>query len=299
MTTDFPGTAGYVLSEHAYASDEKLSVRQRIHKQYTTPMIDFPNWVLDRIDWRGDERVLDLGAGPGTYFGPVKARIPNGQHVGGDLSFGMIRSQRENPAFSGSALTNLDAQGLPFAENSFDVVLANHMIYHIPDIEQALVEIRRVLCPEGVLLAATNSAKNMPELRTLHRRAVLLLTDFKAKDTAINTSYTADRFSLENAPVLLARHFFAVSRHDLPSALVFSDVAPVLEYIESTRDLREGQLPDGVTWEQFTEIIHQQVSKLINHAGRLVINKLTGMVIATNRGSFASDYVEMLDYHEH
>jgi SAM-dependent methyltransferase len=114
---------------HHYATDDKLSVRYRTHERYTVPKIDFARWVLDCITWRGDEWVLDLGAGPGTYFEPVKKRIPRGRLFAGDLSLGMIQRQRENRASRGGGLINCDAQTIPFADAAFDVVLANHMLY--------------------------------------------------------------------------------------------------------------------------------------------------------------------------
>ena len=175
--SDF-GTDRDILTHRAYRDDSKLNVRRRTHELYTVPQHDFAAWALDCIDWRGDEVVLDLGAGSGGYFEPVKARIPYGQHVAGDLSLGMVLRQRQAAASRGTALANLDAQRLPFADATFDVVLANHMLYHVPDIDAALAEVRRVLKPTGMLVAATNSLQNMPELGTLYRRAILLLTNF-------------------------------------------------------------------------------------------------------------------------
>ncbi len=292
MTTDSPGTDRDLLTHHAYADDEKLNVRYRTHELYTVPRMDFLGWVLDRIHWRGDERVLDVGAGPGTYFAPVKARLPRGQHFAGDLSFGMIRRQRGREEAAGSHLTNLDAQRLPYPDNTFDVVLANHMLYHVPDLEGALAELRRVLKPEGVLLAATNSAHNMPEFNTLYRRALLLLTNFEYQADPQRTA--AHRFALENGIMLVSRHFYAVARHDMPSALVFTAAEPVIDYIESTRDLGAHALPEGITWEAFIDVMRQQVTRLIDHSGQLVVNKLAGAIVATDAGDFAADYVQAL-----
>ncbi|MBN2469308.1 MAG: class I SAM-dependent methyltransferase [Anaerolineae bacterium] len=293
MTADSPGTDRDLLTQHAYADDEKLNVRYRTHKLYTIPQIDFLGWVLDRIHWRGDECVLDVGAGPGAYFQAVKARVPRGQHFAGDLSFGMIRRQRQRQEAAGSHLANLDVQRLPYPDHMFDVVLANHMLYHVPDLEAALGELRRVLKPEGVLLAATNSAHNMPEFNTLYRRALLLLTNFEYQAEPLRTE--AHRFALENGSMLMGRHFYAVARHDLPSALVFTEADPVIAYLESTRDLGEHSLPDGVTWEVFIDVIRQQITRLIDHTGRLVVNKLSGALVATDAGGFAAEYVRGLE----
>lgn len=290
MTTS-PGTDRETLTQHAYATDDKLRVRQQTHEQYTVPRVDFMAWVLDRIAWRGDEWVLDVGAGQGGYFAATAARIPQGRLVAGDLSFGMVRQQADCAVPGWHA--NLDAQALPFPADTFDVVLANHMLYHVPDLDRALADIRRVLKPEGVLVAATNSIHNMPELATLRRRALLVLTNF-ANRGVLDVPDISERFSLENALPALGRHFYAVARYDLPSRLEFARPEPLLDYLDSLRDLREADLPAGITWERFMEVVRQQVLRLMGYAGRMTVKKLAGVLVATDSGDFASDYVAML-----
>ena len=132
-----------------------------------------------------------------------------------DQSPGMLRA---HPARG--KLSVGDAQALPFADSSFDVVMANHMLYHVPDIEQAVLEARRVLKPDGIFVAATNSIQSMPEFHALFRRGMLLLSTpgkvFSQPPLPAQTS-----FSLENGTRLLSRYFYGVVRYDLPSTLVF------------------------------------------------------------------------------
>src|SRR5215210_5060005 len=94
-------------------------------------------------------------------------RIPAGWTVAlADLSVGMLeearRQLRAPPRRFG--LVNLDAQALPFALASVDAVIANHMLYHVPDRQRAYAEIRRALRPGGHLYAATNGGNSMREL---------------------------------------------------------------------------------------------------------------------------------------
>lgn len=277
-------------AREAYATDAQLAVRYRIHEEYSDPKIDFTDWVLTTHPWRGDEWVLDVGAGPGGYLDGILARIPDGHYVGGDLSLGMMRKARQHSRAGDANLLTFDAQAIPFASGAFDVVLANHMLYHVADISAALAEIRRVLKPSGVLVAATNGADTMPQLDTLSRRACTLLghprQDFKPGHVP---------FSLENGATQLARHFQAVVRYDMPSALRFPEVGPVLEYVNSLRAMRAPQLPDDVTWEEFMDVMEKQVERLIRHFGELQVHKLAGVLIATNGGGFAADYLTMLN----
>jgi len=166
------------------------------------------------------------------------------------------------------------------------------MLYHVPDTDAALSEIRRVLRPEGLLLAATNSVHTMPELGTLSRRALLLLTDFSGDVEALASD--AGNFCLENGLQFLGRHFYAVARYDLPSTLVFLEPEPVLAYLESMRDLQEPLLPPGIAWEDYMGVMREQVTRLIGHAGKLVVRKLSGALVATQEGGFAAGFVRLL-----
>ena len=88
---NFPGTDRTILTQKAYATDEAYTTRKRTHDMYSIPKIDFPEWVLDRVTWRGDEIVLDIGCGPGSYFDVLSSRIPEGRLIAGDLSYGMVQ----------------------------------------------------------------------------------------------------------------------------------------------------------------------------------------------------------------
>ena len=279
-----PATNRNILTRKAYATDQSLSVRQRIHDEFSVPRINFPEWVLDRLNWRGDEHVLDIGSGPGTYHDAIRARIPRGRLVMGDLSLGMARKAALHPW---ARALNTDAQALPFARRSFDVVLANHVLYHVPDIDRALVEIRRVLRPTGCLLAATNSQFNMPELEQIIRRTFGLLG---ARNLDLE-GMKPPQFYLEDGAVKVGRHFFAAARYDLPGAFIFPTADPVIAYVDSTRSLRESQLPRGIDWEDFMSVLGDQLQRIIAHLGEFVVSKLSGVIVGTDAGGFASGYV--------
>lgn len=271
-----------------YASDAHLRVRLETHEQYTVPKVNFPEWVLQRLQWRGDERVLDIGSGVGSYFDCLRQDWPDVSYYAIDQSPGMLR---QHPARG--VLAVADAQALPFADHSFDVVMANHMLYHVPDIERAVLEARRVLKPDGIFMAATNSLQSMPEFHALFRRGMLLLsTPGKIYSQPPLPAQTS--FALENGTRILARYFYAVVRHDLPSTLVFPSIEPVMAYLESTRSIREPQLPDTINWDDLMLVLRDQVGRVMNHFGELVVNKVSGVLIASNEGGFIREYVQTL-----
>ena len=57
-----------------------------------------------------------------------------------------------------------DAQELPFAGGTFKVIVANHMLLHVQDIDRAVAEMRRMLKTGGRAYATTNSREHLREL---------------------------------------------------------------------------------------------------------------------------------------
>jgi arsenite methyltransferase len=122
------------------------------------------NRLLDGIDWRGGEQVLDIGCGRGlTLIGAAK-RLPSGRAVGidlwsqTDLSANSPEATWNNARAEGMdgriAIETGDARALPFADGAFDVVLSMTAIHNIKGKagrKQAIAEAVRVLKPGGRL----------------------------------------------------------------------------------------------------------------------------------------------------
>jgi SAM-dependent methyltransferase len=83
-----------------------------------------------------------------------------------DLSAGMVDAaiDRVSGLFEMTAGSEADAQLLPFCSRVFDVVVANHMPYHVPERGSAVSEFARTLRPDGVLIAATVGPEHLREL---------------------------------------------------------------------------------------------------------------------------------------
>lgn len=278
------------INATAYADEQAMLVRKHIHQNYTVPDVDFSAWVLERLKWTGQELVLDVGSGPATYLDAIQRYIRPEQYIAYDLSMGML--QASPSSIVKRTLGTVEA--LPYADQSFDVVMAHHTLHLIDDLDRAVREIQRVLRPNGLLIAATNSEFTMPEFNTLMQRAFRLLNQHPEHEMSIEQMVLHD-FSLESAPVKLGRYFTAVARYDVPTAFVFRETQPVMDYITSARAFYEPYIPDGIIWSDFIKIMGDQVRRLVDHFGELVVNKLAGVVVATNGGGFASEYYQRLN----
>ncbi|MCA0456784.1 MAG: class I SAM-dependent methyltransferase [Chloroflexi bacterium] len=271
-----------------YETDESLRIRQETHELYSQPKLDFTAWAVDSVKLRGDERILDIGSGPGRYYTALHDRFPNIDYHACDLHGSMVKSHPYK-----NTLVLADAQRLPYANASFDVVMANHMLFHVPDVMRALRELRRVVKPNGFVMATTNSIHTMPEFQALMRRAITLLSPPGTANVRVPGQHT-DPFTLESGTRLFARHFEAVVRYDLPRSLVFPSAEPALAYLNSTRSVREAELPQGVSWDEMMMIVREQIGRLIDHFGELSVNTLSGLLVATDRGDFITGYYDQL-----
>ncbi len=212
---------GY-LTGVQYASDANLASRQAIYR-FQQPPVRTAAWALDLADLRGDERVLDVGCGNGAHLAELAGRAHRGEVHGLDLSPGMLTAARSR---SDASLLVGDAQELPFAADSFDVVLAMHMLYHVPDRDRAIAGIRRVLRANGVALFLTNSELHLAELNDMVASA---LSHVGAAETRTGRAYFD--FSSESGAVELRRHFASVERHDVRSELVVTEASAIVEYV--------------------------------------------------------------------
>ena len=185
-----------------YGDDRNLSARQRFW-EHQEPYFDVVAWVLDLAALSPGMRVLDAGCGNGAYLRALAARKV--QAAGCDLSAGMLR------AAGHPAVVNADVAALPARDGAFDVVLAAHMLYHVPDKAAAVRELRRVLAPGGTCIAVTNGARHLLPLRRLTEQAVRQVTPGWQMRSATHT------FSAENAAAQLGVAFGSVTCVRRPS----------------------------------------------------------------------------------
>jgi ubiquinone/menaquinone biosynthesis C-methylase UbiE len=126
------------------------------YEQYKVPRLFGPlaRLLLDRIPLRVGSRVLDVACGSGIVARLAAQRVaPSGKVVGIDLNEGMLAVARAHAPVNGYPIEwkQGDATALPFAADTFDVVLCQQGLQYLPDKPRALLEMHRVLVPGGTL----------------------------------------------------------------------------------------------------------------------------------------------------
>jgi SAM-dependent methyltransferase len=260
----------YLLSEQ-YHNASNLSARMQLHERFSVSAERWHRWVFDRLTPGPDARVLEIGCGPGMLWKENVERIPAGWDVTlSDFSPGMLDDARRNLHASEHPFRFevVDAQAIPFADASFDIVVANHMLYHVPDRPRAFAEIRRILRPDGRFYAATNSLDHMRELRDLAREfdpAIPFMSDQMAQS-----------FNLEAGAAQLGPWFDPVTLHRYPSALVVTEAEPLVAYVLSGK---AKSMLDGPKAAAFAAFVEQK----IRENGAIRITKDSGLFEATPR----------------
>jgi SAM-dependent methyltransferase len=120
---------------------------------------------------KAGDYVLDIGCGPAWFWVAVANTLPETLELTlTDLSSGMVQEAVERCnalPFKSVAGRQADAVALPFDDDTFDVLVAMHMLYHVADPAAGIAEMFRVLKPGGFLAITTNGAGNLRELYEL------------------------------------------------------------------------------------------------------------------------------------
>ncbi len=252
------------LLKQQYRDGTNLDARIALHARFSTATQNFHDWLFDHVDAPTNARVLELGCGTGQLWKTVHARVPRTWRlVLTDLSFGMVSGLDLTGFRNLTGLAQSDAQAIPFADATFDAVIANHMLYHVPHLPRAFAEIRRVLRNGGKLYAATNGAGHMAELREF------------GDALGIDYSYMAHlSFRLENGAELLSPYFESVSRDDFDNALVVTEAEPLIAYVRSMRAAMHTVSDEQV--RQLRAILNERIAR----DGAIRIRKKTGLFVA-------------------
>ena len=275
------------ISDPAYVSSQyrdatNLNARIRLHQEFSTNKHGWQRWLFEQFQLSSHERVLELGCGAGTLWQENLERLPQGCDIGlSDLSVGMTKQALRNLKRSPVPFQFqvIDAQVIPYEDDFFDVVIASHMLYHVPDIDKALQEIRRVLKHGGRFYASTIGCDHLKEITDLIHRF--------DPGQAFTGSLPPDTFTLENGAAILGAHFALVSGKNYPDALLVTNANLLADYILS------GRLAFPADRRlDFRNFIARELEA---NGGKLFISKSSGVFEACNAHNADEFYAQTYD----
>ena len=245
-----------------YGTSTNLSTRISIHAKYSTNKQGLGNWISDHYDIREGMKILELGCGTGEMWKGKEELIGKcSELVLSDFSEGMIEKTREtlgdDPKITYKVI---DIQDIPYEDNEFDIVIANMMLYHVPDLQKGLSEVKRVLKQGGAFYCATFGEYGILEY------IYELLKDHITPGQA-NRSFT-----LQNGAEKLSEFFKDVKQDRYEDSLEVTEIEDLVDYVYSLASMSGLQrLP--------RETVRDELGKhMVN--GVLKVPKDYGMFIA-------------------
>lgn len=223
MTIDISRVTGQ------YKNPINLKTRKDLHTLFGTNSYDWYKWVFDHFKFPRNARILEIGCGLGTLWLNNQNRIRRGWSITlSDFSKEMLKSTQDaletvDHAFSFEVI---DADSIPYDDETFDVVIANGLLYLVPEPQRTIAEITRVLKPNGTLIASTSGSNYMIELEEL----------LKKTDLPVHHNYTHYSFSLDNGTELLSPYFTKVNLYKRDDGLLVTEAEPLATRILSTNE---------------------------------------------------------------
>jgi ubiquinone/menaquinone biosynthesis C-methylase UbiE len=207
---------------------------------------------------------VEAGCGSGSLWIDQCQHLPAGVAITlSDFSSGMLHAARQVlPTCIGFNYLNGDIQTLPLLSGWFDCAIANHMLYHVPDINSGVRELDRVLKKSGRAVVATNGTAAMEELEQL-------IQEIEPGYVMESTS----RFTLENGRDFLEKVFPKVTLELYEDALWVTETIPLLDYICSLMNAK-------ITLRKHPRQEYaDHISKRIQRDGGIYIRKKPGLFI--------------------
>ena len=214
-----------MLSENQYSSSDKYEARIYLHRKFRTNPKSKYEWIFDHFPKEENLSVLELGCGTGLFWLANRNSIIKSWSITlSDYSEGMLKTTR-------NSLSRLkydfkyeivNADDIKYSDKTFDIVLANNMLYHIQNRDSAINNINRILKDTGVFIASTMGKNDLSEL---HNH---LYTFLESKNNKFK--FREFPFSLDNGYEQLNKHFKNVILEKHENKLAINEVDAIINY---------------------------------------------------------------------
>jgi ubiquinone/menaquinone biosynthesis C-methylase UbiE len=268
------------LKEQQYKDSFKFNARVALHAKYSTNKYPWPLWIFDQIDQVKDAHVLELGCGNGLLWKANAIRIPQDWNLTlSDFSQGMLKETQNNlnAQIKNVAYIEIDAEEIKYPDNTFDIVIANNILYHVRHIKKALAEISRVLKADGKLYSTTMGSNHMKELKSI-------MAEFNPSSKYEDSlSVLAESFSLKNGEQQLKEFFAEVKLVTYQDSLEVTDAEAIVNYFLSCNGLTRDTI---VLKEDEQARFKDFIARKIAAKGKIYISKESGMFISTGKTQY-------------
>lgn len=240
-----------------YRNSTNISARIRLHRLFSSNKQGWFPWIYEQCQITEGMKILELGCGNGRLWIENKAKLPaDCEIILSDISEGMIRDVRREQSLQDDrfSFAAFDCHAIPYEDASFDLVIANHVLFYCKDVDRVCSEVERVLKPGGRFVCGTYGMAHMQEVSRL-------VTQFDDRIT-LSGENLYEHFGKENGAQALAPYFAEVDWQQYEDALIVTQAEPLIEYVLSChgnqnqyilekynkfRKYVEGQIRNGYT----------------------------------------------------
>ena len=240
-----------------YRNSTNISARIRLHRLFSSNKQGWFPWIYEQCQITEGMKILELGCGNGRLWIENKAKLPaDCEIILSDISEGMIRDVRREQSLQDDrfSFAAFDCHAIPYEDASFDLVIANHVLFYCKDVDRVCSEVGRVLKPGGRFVCGTYDVAHMQEVSRL-------VTQFDDRIT-LSGENLYEHFGKENGAQALAPYFAEVDWQQYEDALIVTQAEPLIEYVLSChgnqnqyilekynkfRKYVEGQIRNGYT----------------------------------------------------
>jgi ubiquinone/menaquinone biosynthesis C-methylase UbiE len=214
-----------MLSETQYSSSKKYEARVYLSRKFKTNPKSKYEWIFDHFPKRENLNILELGCGTGLFWLANRNNIVKSWSIIlSDYSEGMLETTRNSLSRLNYNFNYeiIDAESIQYPDNTFDIILANNMLYHIQNRGIAIKNIKRTLKDDGVFIASTMGKNDIYELHN-HLYAFLESKNnrFRFKELA---------FSLGNGMEQLTKYFKNVVMEKYENQLMINEADAIVRY---------------------------------------------------------------------
>lgn len=209
-----------------YIDSSNLNANIILQEKFSSNKDGWYNWVFRNMDLNKKCRVLEIGCGNGALW------LKNLNNIDIDIDItltdicqdmideakGNLEKYNKNLSFK-----RINPNDIPFEDESFDIVIANHILFYMNDLDKVLSEIHRVLKKKGQFYCSTIGNDHMRELEQL-------LLGFNEK-MKISEERLSAKFGIDNAELILNKYFENIDKYLYKDNLIVNDTKAILEYI--------------------------------------------------------------------
>lgn len=211
-----------------YRNSTNISARIRLHRLFSSNKQGWFPWIYEQCQITEGMKILELGCGNGRLWIENKAKLPaDCEIILSDISEGMIRDVRREQSLQDDrfSFAAFDCHAIPYEDASFDLVIANHVLFYCKDVDRVCSEVGRVLKPGGRFVCGTYGVAHMQEVSRL-------VTQFDDRIT-LSGENLYEHFGKENGAQALAPYFAEVDWQQYEDALIVTQAEPLIEYVLS------------------------------------------------------------------